>query len=109
MIFLFTIIILSAVEFVGDSNLKKFAKNPKKVNNLIVGIVAYTIVIKLLINALKQRNIIFTNAMWDSVSTLLETGLAILILHESLKNVYQWTGLFLTFIGIMLLNFGKNN
>ena len=107
MIFIISIIILSAVEFVGDSSLKEYARDSRKVNKLIIGIVAYIVVVKLLIEALKKSNVLFTNIMWDGISALIESLLAIIILHESLSNAYQWMGLILIIAGIVFLNIGK--
>ena len=36
MVFIISIIILSAVEFVGDSSLKEYARDSSKVNKLII-------------------------------------------------------------------------
>jgi len=107
MIFLVSIVILSLIEYVGDSSLKEYLKNTTKLNKLIIGIAAYIVVVKLLIEAFKNSNVIFTNTIWDAVSIIVETILAVLILHQTLNNVYQWVGLFIIIIGIIFLNIGK--
>jgi multidrug transporter EmrE-like cation transporter len=102
--FILLIIILSLVEFVGDSNFKRYAQT-KTFKNLIVGIIAYIFVVKILIESFKQRNLIFTNAMWDAISTLISTLLAVFILKETLNNWQQWVGVISIILGILLLNY----
>jgi multidrug transporter EmrE-like cation transporter len=104
--FILLIIILSLVEFIGDSNFKLYARK-NRIINLIIGIISYIIVIKVLIESLKQRNLILTNAMWDAISTLIGTLLAIFVLHETLNNWQQWVGISIIIIGIAFLNYGK--
>jgi len=81
MIFLVSIVILSLIEYVGDSSLKEYSRNTTKLNKLVIGIAAYIVVVKLLIEAFKSSNVIFTNTIWDAVSTIIEAILAIVILH----------------------------
>jgi multidrug transporter EmrE-like cation transporter len=104
--FVLLIILLSLVEFVGDSNFKNYART-NTFKNLIIGVIAYIFVVKILIESFKQRNLIFTNAMWDAISTLISTLLAVFILREHLNNWQQWVGLFSIVFGILLLNYGK--
>ena len=106
MYFVLLITLLSLVEFVGDSNLKIYART-NTLKNLAIGIIAYIFVIKILIESFKRRNLIFTNAMWDAISTLISTLLAVFILKESLNNWQQWVGVGSIILGIMLLNYGK--
>ena len=63
--------------------------------------------IKILIESLKQRNLIFTNVIWDAISTIIGTILAIFVLHESINNWQQWVGIIIILIGIVFLNYGK--
>jgi multidrug transporter EmrE-like cation transporter len=104
--FLLLVVLLSLVEFIGDTNLKIYARTDY-FKNLLIGIISYILIVKLYIEALKQSNLIFTNAMWDAISTVITTGLAIFILHERLTNWQQWAGLITVVIGILLLNYGK--
>ena len=106
MYFILLIILLSLVEFVGDSNLKIYSRS-NTFRNLVIGIIAYILVVKILIVSFKQRNLIFTNAMWDAVSTLISTFLAVFILKEGLNNWQQWLGVISIILGITLLNYGK--
>ena len=106
MIFLILIILISLVEYVGDSSFKSYAREGK-MDRLIVGIIAYAILIKLLISALKESNLIFTNSMWDGISAIISTILAYFLLKERLNNKFQWTGVILVILGLLLLNFGK--
>jgi multidrug transporter EmrE-like cation transporter len=104
--FILLIVLLSVVEFVGDTNLKLYARNDY-FKNLLIGIVSYVVIVKVYIEALKQGNLIFTNAMWDAVSTVITTILAVFILREKLINWQQWAGLITVLVGIFLLNYGK--
>lgn len=104
--FILLIIFLSLVEFVGDTNLKLYARSNYKIN-LVIGIISYILIVKLYIESLKQSNLIFTNAMWDAISTIITTILAIFILHEKLTNWQQWVGLITVIVGTGLLNYGK--
>jgi multidrug transporter EmrE-like cation transporter len=104
--FFWLIVVLSLVEFVGDSNLKLYSRE-KKVKNLIIGVIGYIFVVKILIESFKQSNLIFTNAMWDAISTLISTLLAMIVLKESLNNWQQWVGLWSIILGLALLNYGK--
>ena len=101
-----TILLLSLVEYIGDSNFKFYARTGNN-NNLILGIIFYGLVIKFLIEALKSSNLIYANGMWDGVSTLVETVLAYYLLHESLSNPIQCLGLVMVIAGILALQVGK--
>jgi multidrug transporter EmrE-like cation transporter len=80
-----------------------FARN-NNYHNLIIGSIAYIILVALLIYILKYTNVIFVNGMWDGISAIIESLLAIILLKERLSNPYQYIGLFLIIIGIFPLN-----
>jgi multidrug transporter EmrE-like cation transporter len=100
------IIIISLVEYIGDSNFKHYARNNLNYSNLLVGSIAYIIIICLLIIALKYTNLIFVNGNWDGISAIIGTILAFILLKERLKSPIQYTGLFLIISGIFALNAG---
>jgi len=102
--FILIIIFLSLAEFVGDANFKIYSQN-KKFKNLIFGIIGYIFLVKFLIEALKQRNLILTNGMWNAIETIIETALAYWLLHERLTSWKQWLGLSLIVFGIIFLNY----
>ena len=102
--FILIIIILSLAEFVGDANFRLYSRN-KKFKNLIFALVGYIFVFKFLIEALKQRNLILTNGMWNAIQTVIETALAYWLLHERLTSWQQWVGLSLIVFGIVFLNY----
>ena len=104
--FILLIVLLSLIEFVGDSNFKEYSRS-KTFKNLVIGVIAYIFVVKFLIESFKRRNLIFTNAMWDAISTLISTLLAVFILKENLNNWQQWVGLLSIIFGLALLNYGK--
>ena len=41
-----------------------------------------------------RGNVMYTNAMWDGMSALINTTLAFFILKETLAHPVQWLGLF---------------
>ena len=105
-LFVLTIVALSLLEFVGDSNFKFFARTNRPFF-LAFGLLAYLAMVGVLVAAMKEGNIIFTNGMWDGISALLSTVLAYILYKERLNNKYQWTGLALVIAGCTLLGFGK--
>ncbi len=100
------IVLVSIIEYIGDSNFKYYARSENEIY-LIGGILAYILMVKILIDILKMTNVIYMNGMWDGISALIETILAIIILRESLNTKYQYIGLGLIIIGIIFLNHGK--
>jgi len=98
--------LMSFVEYIGDASFKTFARS-SEYSYLMIGLVAYALMIKLLINLLRTSNLIYTNGMWDGVSALVETVLAYILLRETLTNKYQWSGLALIITGVFLINIGK--
>lgn len=105
MSFVIIIIIISLIEYIGDSNFKLYARNDTY-HNLIIGSIAYIIIVLLLIFILKYTNVLYINGMWDGVSAIIESILAILLLKEKLYNPIQYFGLFLIISGIFVLNIG---
>lgn len=99
------IIIISIIEFFGDSNFKHYART-NQLFYLFLGLLFYTAMIYFLVLALKKANVAYVNSSWDAVSALVETGLAILILHETLSNRIQYIGVVFIIIGIFALNYG---
>jgi multidrug transporter EmrE-like cation transporter len=104
--FVFLIILISLIEYVGDSNFKFYSRSGK-LSNLGLGVVAYGVMIYVLIKALSRGNVLFTNGMWDGISTIIATILAFYLLGERLDNNYQWVGLFLVITGTLLLSVGS--
>ena len=100
------IVLISIIEYIGDSNFKIYARTDK-IYNLLIGLIAYVIMIIFLIYVLKNVNVIYVNGMWDGISAIIGTLLAILILHETLSNYIQYLGLAFIIIGIFVLNYGN--
>jgi multidrug transporter EmrE-like cation transporter len=98
--------LMSFVEFIGNMSFKTYARS-NELNYLIIGAVAYFLMVKLLIETLRTSNLMYANGMWDGVSTILETVLAFILLRETLSNGYQWSGLGFIIVGTFLLNVGK--
>ena len=101
--FILLIILLSLAEFVGDANFKLYSRN-NKLRNLIFGIIGYIVLVKILIEALKQKDLITTNGRWNAIQTIIQTVLACWILHERITSWQQWVGLSLIVSGILFLN-----
>lgn len=106
--FFFDILLVSLLEYVGDSSFKKYAKS-KSDYDLFVGIISYAVVIYLLIQILKYSNVMQMNIQWDALSAIIETALAYVLLKETLSGVTQYIGFVLIIIGMIFMNLGKYN
>lgn len=100
------IVIISLIEYVGDSSLKEYARK-NTLHSLVIGITTYAILVYGIILVLRQTNVIYMNTMWDSVSALIESLLAMILLGETLSNGIQYYGMAMVIVGIFLLNVGK--
>lgn len=99
------IVLISVIEYIGDSNFKIYTRTNNKFN-LYLGISIYLIMIGFVISALRSANVAYVNGMWDGTSALIETLLAFILLHESFSNNIQYLGLLLIICGIFALNYG---
>lgn len=99
------ILLISLIEYIGDSNFKFYARN-SRYHNLITGSIAYIALIALLIYVLKYTNVMYVNGMWDGVSAITGCLLAFILLKERLSTPTQYIGLFLIISGILTLNIG---
>jgi multidrug transporter EmrE-like cation transporter len=104
--FIIVIIIASLFEYIGDSNLKFFARTNNQ-KYLLYGVIGYVLVVLTLIYILKYSTVMYVNIYWDAVSFVIETVLAYILLKEQLDNKYQFSGFLLILIGILLLNVGR--
>jgi multidrug transporter EmrE-like cation transporter len=104
--FVVLITVLCVAEYIGDSNFKSYSRSGHK-NALVLGLIAYGILIYLLIEALSHANLIYTNGMWNGIYTIMTTLLAYFLLNERLSNAYQWTGILLVISGTLLLGVGN--
>lgn len=104
--FFLIILFASLFEYIGDSNLKFYARTNNK-TNLLYGILGYIAVVLTIIYVLNYSNVMYMNIYWDAMSIILETALAYYLLGELLDNYYQYTGLVLIIVGVFLLNVGK--
>jgi len=93
---------LSLTEIVGDFQLKFFARH-HKIGNLFGGLVGYVGVIFFLIRSLAQGNVMFVNAMWDGMSGIIECIAAYLLLGERMDKWYQYMGVALVAVGLVLM------
>lgn len=106
--FFFDILLVSMLEYIGDSSFKKYSKSKSK-SDLYIGIISYIIVIYLLVQILTYSNVMQMNIQWDAVSAILETVLAYLFLRETLSGVTQYIGFILIILGMIFMNLGKYN
>ena len=106
--FFFDILLVSLLEYIGDSSFKKYAKS-KSDYDLFVGIISYAVVIYLLIQILKYSNVMQMNIQWDALSAILETALAYFLLKETLSGITQYIGFALIILGMIFMNLGKYN
>jgi multidrug transporter EmrE-like cation transporter len=104
--FFITVLIASFIEYFGDAQFKFYARHGKN-SDLILGILAYAIMIGTLIYILRTSNVMYMNLNWDAISIIVETLMAYFLLHETLANNYQVAGFIAIVLGCMLLNVGK--
>ena len=97
-----TITFLSLAEIYGDFALRFYAQS-NKFQYLAHGIVGYAGVVYFLIEALRVKNVLYVNGMWDGVSAVVESAAAYVILGDRLRNVKEYSGLVLIVLGIFLL------
>jgi multidrug transporter EmrE-like cation transporter len=96
------IVALSAVEVFGDFTLRWYAQTNSP-SYLGLGILGYVGVVFFLIKCLRTGNVLYVNGMWDSVSGVIESLAAYVVLGDRLEKPEQYLGLLLTSIGIYLL------
>lgn len=104
--FLFLILLGNLIEFGNDASLKTFARTGKPIY-FWFGVILSMAMIFTLIYLFQISNLMYVNAMWEGIGILFETALAFLVLGEFLNNRYQYIGIVLIIIGLMLLNIGK--
>jgi multidrug transporter EmrE-like cation transporter len=92
---------LSLVEIVGDFGLKDFANNGG-IRGLATGIGGYIGVVYFLIRSFQGSTILLVNASWDGINTLIEAIAAYFILGERFETIWEYIGLFLIIIGLLL-------
>lgn len=100
------LILLAIVEIFGDFSLEKYA-NTSKLPFLAYGSVAYVGVVYFLIKSLQGSTILLVNILWDGISSIIETIAAMVILKERFSHPYQYIGLALTIIGMVMLKYGN--
>ena len=96
------IVLLSIVEIFGDFNLRWYAQT-NVIYYLLYGVIGYTGVVFYLVKALRDGNVLYVNGMWDSMSTVMESIAAYIVLGDRLEKPRQYVGLMLVILGIYLL------
>ena len=104
---LLQIVALSVSEIVGDFGFKQFA-NHGGIKPCAIGIVGYVGVIISLIVSLQGSSVMFVNAAWDGVSSLLEGACAFVFLGERFHNYLQYAGALLIGLGLFLIKIPKS-
>lgn len=97
---------VSLVEYAGDSSLKGYARSGR-LPQLALGVGAYGLVVALVVRILRSTNVMYMNGMWDGVSALIESALAMVLLHETLNGAHQYAGLALIVGGIAMMSIGR--
>lgn len=100
------LILLAVVEIFGDFSLEKYA-NTGKLPFLGYGSIFYVGVVYFLIKSLQGSTILIVNVLWDGISSIIETLAAMIILKERLSHPYQYVGLIMTIVGMVLLKWGN--
>ena len=96
------IVLLSITEVYGDFALRFYAQT-NKVEWLAHGVVGYAGVVFLLIQALKSKNVLYVNGLWDGISGLIESAAAYYILGDRLEKTSEYVGILFVIVGIMLM------
>jgi multidrug transporter EmrE-like cation transporter len=104
--FVLDVLLVTLLEYVGDSSLKVYARNGSN-THLFIGLIAYAIVMYFLIQILKYANVMQMNISWDAVSVIVETALAYYLLHETLSGVTQYVGFIMIILGMVFMGIGK--
>ena len=104
---LWNIVYMSIVEIAGDFALENYA-HTNSLRSLAGGVGGYACIVFLLIKSLRNSNILTVNALWDGVSTILESLAAFVFLGERFENPLQYAGLGLLISGIFLIKFKGN-
>ena len=94
--------LLAAIEIAADFSLK-FYTNTNLLKYLYMGIAGYVGVVFFLIQSLRYGNVLYVNALWDGMSSLIESIAAYVILGDRLTGTQQYVGLLLTLTGMVLL------
>ena len=101
----FNVLLLSLTELFGDTQFKFYARSGLA-KNLLAGLAGYVGVIFFLIRSLTQGNVMWVNGMWDGVSGIVNTAFAFMILGERMNHTYQYFGLGLIGLGLMIMHRG---
>jgi multidrug transporter EmrE-like cation transporter len=96
------IILLCVSEIYGDFSLRFYAQT-NNVNYLAHGVAGYAGVVYFLIQALRVKNVLYVNGMWDGVSGVLESIAAYYILGDRLEKSVHYIGLVFIILGIGLM------
>lgn len=96
------LILLSAVEIIGDFALEKYA-NTGSIDAFSIGVLGYIGVVYFLIQSLRGSSILYVNGMWDGISSILESLAAYFYLGERFEDPMQYFGLLLISVGLFYL------
>jgi multidrug transporter EmrE-like cation transporter len=96
------IVALSAIEVFGDFSLRWYAQTNSP-SYLASGVLGYAGVVFYLIKCFRKGNVLYVNSMWDSISTVIESLAAYVVLGDRLKTPTQYIGLSLIIAGIYML------
>jgi len=101
------LLLLCLVEVYGDFKFKAYARSSGDgIPLFIQGCAGYAGVIYFLIRMLRQKDVIWVNAMWDGGSALIETLFAYFMFGERLNRPVNYAGLALIVLGLFMLRNG---
>jgi len=101
---LVTVACMTAAELVGNTHLKWFADKGAHLN-LIVGIIAYAVVIYFLIKSFKAKSLMWTCMMWEAMIVIGGAFTAYFIFGEQFTHKIQYLGILLALGAAICINY----
>jgi|Laugresbdmm110sd_1035091.scaffolds.fasta_scaffold00260_15 multidrug transporter EmrE-like cation transporter len=94
---------LCIIEIFSDFSLEKYANSLGGLNHLAAGVAGYMGVVFFLIKSLMGSSVLIVNTLYDGINSILVSLTAMLFFGQRLDNIYQYIGLFIIPIGLLLL------
>lgn len=98
----YEVMLLSAIEIVGDFGLKIFANGGGWVP-LLVGLSGYIGVVVMLIITFQNSTVLMVNGAWDGISAIMNSIAAYVLLGERFDEPSQYVGVILIAVGLFML------
>lgn len=94
---------LCIIEIFSDFSLEKYANKLGGINHLAAGIAGYMGVVFFLIKSLMGSSVLIVNTLYDGINSILVSATAMIFFGQRLDNIYQYIGLIMIPIGLVLL------